>query len=80
MKKTTTATPPQGIMTAEAGAITGDVEIGTEDGPEGVAVTVAYEGARDVYVVEGSPVPAGTSHEEIVNRLTTNSAEATKLR
>lgn len=80
MKKTTTATPTQGIMTTEAGAITGDVEIGTEDGPDGVAVTVAYEGARDVYTVEGSPASAGTSHEKIVESLTTDSQQATKLK
>lgn len=74
--KTTAASPAQGIMTREVGAITGDVEIGTEEGPDGVAVTVAYAGARDVYTVEGSPAPAGTSHEEIVAKLTSSSSDS----
>lgn len=77
--KTTTATSTQGIMTIEVGAITGDVEIETQDGPAGVTVTVSYQGARDTYTVEGSPAPAGTGHDEIVQALTEDSAKATRL-
>lgn len=77
--KTNTVAPTQGVMTIEAGAITGDVEIATEDNSEGVAVTIAYEGARDVYTVEGSPAPAGTTHEQIVTELTSDSTKATRL-
>lgn len=77
--KTTTETTPQGIMTVEVGAITGDVEIATEEGPDGVTVTVVYKGARDVYTVEGSPAPEGTSHEEIVSKLTTEGKKSTRL-
>lgn len=77
--KTTTDTPPQGIMTNEVGAITGEVEITTEDQSNGVAVSVAYAGARDVYTVEGSPAPAGSSHEEIVQSLTRDEEQATRI-
>lgn len=79
--KTRTQTTPQGIMTVEVGAITGDVEIHTDDATpsEGVVVTVAYKGARDIYTVEGSPASAGTTHEEIVARLTTEGDKSTRL-
>lgn len=77
--KTTTATATQGIMTVEVGAITGDVEIATEDGTEGVVVTVAYAGARDIYTVEGSPAPTGANHDEIVKALTAKSEKANRL-
>lgn len=77
--KTTTSTSAQGIMTNEVGAITGDVEIVTDKQPEGVAVTVAYAGAKDTYTVEGSPAPAGTAHNDIVESLTCDSEQATKI-
>lgn len=77
--KSSTKTPTQGVMTVEAGAITGDVVIATQDGADGVAVTVAYEGADETYTVEGSPVKAGTSHDEIVKQLGADTGEATRL-
>lgn len=77
--KSATNTSTQGIMTNEVGAITGDVEIVTDEQPDGVAVTVAYAGAKDVYTVEGSPAPTGTTHKEIVESLTRDSEQATKI-
>lgn len=77
--KTSTTTAPQGIMTVEAGAITGDVVIATEETSGGVAVTVAYEGAEDTYTVEGSPAKDGTDHEKIVAALTEDIDKANKL-
>jgi hypothetical protein len=68
-----------GVMTEEAGAITGDLELLTrpsaaEEGP--IDVLVRYAGADEWYTVSGSPVPAGpgdprASHEAALARLTT---------
>lgn len=77
--KTTVTTAPQGIMTVEAGAITGEVVIATEETSGGVAVTAAYEGAEDVYTVEGSPTKRGADHEEIVAALTEEHDKANRL-
>lgn len=79
MSQTTTQAPAQGIMTVEVGAITGDVVITTDESTDGVAVSVAYDGADETYVVEGSPVRAGTAHEEIVARLTADTGAPTSL-
>lgn len=78
--KTTTNTATQGIMTQEVGAITGEVVIETTEVSEGVAVHVAYAGAEDSYIVEGSPAPAGTSHEDIVKNLTQEGELATRIK
>lgn len=77
--KTATTTATQGIMTVEVGAITGDVEIDTRESSHGVEVTVAYAGAKDTYTVEGSPAAAGTSHDQIVEALTTDRGSANTL-
>ena len=47
-----------GVMTVEAGAITGDLELLTRPSPAGDAVEayVRYAGAGDLYAVAGSPV------------------------
>ena len=49
-----------GVMTEEAGAITGDLELLTRPTPDGSAIEalVGYGGARDLYTVSGSPVRA----------------------
>jgi hypothetical protein len=58
-----------GVMTEEAGAVTGDLELlthPTQDG-RGVEALVRYAGARDLYTVSGSPVRAvseGPDEEE----------------
>jgi hypothetical protein len=68
-----------GVMTEEAGAVTGDLELLTrpseaDDG--GLETLVRYAGAGEWYTVTGSPV--GTrggdhraSHEAVLARLTT---------
>jgi hypothetical protein len=47
-----------GVMTEEAGAVTGDLELLTRPAPDGrgVEALVRYAGSRDLYAVSGSPV------------------------
>ena len=68
-----------GVMTEEAGAITGDLELLTrsvEVGEGGALETlVRYAGAEEWYTVSGSPVAAGSEnhralHEAMLARLT----------
>lgn len=53
-------------MTFEAGAVTGDLELLTRPTPDGraIEVFVRYQGARDLYTVEGSPVRAVSEHPD----------------
>ncbi len=72
-----------GVMTDEAGAITGELELLTRPTPAGdaIEVMVRYAGARDLYAVSGSPVHAVSespdqveqraAHERILETLTT---------
>ena len=69
-----------GVMTEEAGAITGDLELLTRpvEGGEGGALEalVRYAGADEWYAVSGSPVAAygedhRALHEAALGRLTT---------
>lgn len=62
-KKTFTA-PPGGVMTDEAGAITGEVEAWLEGG----SCKIAYVGALDTYTVTGKP-DDGAGIDEIVAAL-----------
>lgn len=69
---------PGGVMTEEAGAVTGDLELLTrpgEAGDGGLEVLVRYAGAGDWYNVSGSPVAKledhRAAHEAILERLTT---------
>ena len=73
-----------GVMTIEAGAITGKLELVTRPaaGGNGIQALVRYAGARDLYTVAGSPVraPSAEAHEDahqrMLKRLTTpDSAE-----
>ena len=70
-----------GVMTEEAGAITGELELLTRATPDGgIEVMVRYAGAQDLYTVSGSPVHADsgcpdqvehrTAHERILETLT----------
>ena len=52
-----------GVMTEEAGAITGALEVLCRPGPDGLHVAVRYAGADDWYTVSGSPVRAGGEDE-----------------
>ena len=69
-------------MTAEAGAITGELELLTRVTPDGsIEAMVRYAGAQDLYTVSGSPVHAVSerpdqvehhaAHERILKMLTT---------
>ena len=64
-----------GVMTVEAGAITGELELLTRPTNSGIEAQIRYTGARDRYTVNGSPVSTtGThqeTHETIFKRLTT---------
>jgi hypothetical protein len=68
-----------GVMTEEAGAVTGDLELLTrpsEAGDGRLEVLVRYAGAEEWYTVTGSPVAAGGGdhralHEAVLARLTT---------
>jgi hypothetical protein len=72
------------MMTDEAGAITGELELQTNATPDGtVEAKVRYAGAQDLYTISGSPVRAATlserpgqaehraAHERILETLTT---------
>lgn len=75
--RSTFASTAGGVMTVEAGAVTGDLELLTRPGEEGlVEVLVRYAGAEEWYLVAGSPVPAEAggprvTHETVLARLTT---------
>lgn len=65
-----------GVMTDEAGAITGELEVETRVEDGGVAVRARYAGADEWYAVTGSPVAIDESsrdaralHERIVAHL-----------
>jgi hypothetical protein len=66
-----------GVMTEEAGAITGDLELLTRPMEAGrLEALVRYVGAEEWYTVSGSPVAASVedhraSHEAALARLTT---------
>jgi hypothetical protein len=45
-----------GVMTEEAGAVTGDLEIATRPEGDDVDVMIRYAGAEEWYTVEGSPI------------------------
>ena len=74
-----------GVMTEEAGAVTGDLELLIRPAPDGQAIEalVGYAGARELYTVSGSPVRAASegqeveehwaAHERILGLLTTPS-------
>ncbi|MCX4775479.1 hypothetical protein [Streptomyces sp. NBC_01264] len=62
-----------GAITDEVGAITGDVSVTTEAGPNGtVQVRIQYTGAEESYTLTGSPTPLppdglAAFHERVVD-------------
>ncbi len=61
--RSTFASTTGGVMTREAGAVTGDLEIATRAEGDALEVSVRYTGAEEWYAVEGSPLPlAETAH------------------
>ncbi len=75
--RTTFVSTVGGVMTEEAGAVTGDLELLTRPMEAGGAlrVLVRYAGAEEWYTVSGSPVAASgehhrASHEAVLAQLT----------
>ena len=64
-----------GVMTVEAGAVTGELELSTRPAEESLEVNVRYAGAEEWYTVGGGPVSLeeganpGGLHERIVAHL-----------
>jgi hypothetical protein len=67
-----------GVMTEDAGTVTGDLELLTRPSEGVLEILVRYAGAEEWYTVSGSPLtqPAGSedhreAHDEVLARLTT---------
>ena len=54
--RSTFASTTGGVMTREAGAVTGDLEISTRADGDALGVSIRYAGAEEWYTVEGSPI------------------------
>ena len=54
--RSTFAATTGGVMTKEAGAGTGELEISTRAGGDALDVSVRYAGAEEWYTVEGDPI------------------------
>ena len=75
-RSTTFTSTTGGIMTDEAGAITGDLELETRVEGNSLAVRVRYAGADEWYTVTGSPLALDALggpdlHESVVEHLRT---------
>jgi hypothetical protein len=91
-KRSPLASTTGGVMTDEAGAVTGDLEVSTRPDSGALHVSVRYVGAEEWYTVTGSPVSleAGPTpddlHECVVEHLAKpgpvvcGNEEATSLR
>ena len=53
-----------GVMTEEAGAVTGELELLCRPGTDGLHVAVRYAGADDWYTVSGGPVRSRGDEDE----------------
>jgi hypothetical protein len=53
-----------GVMTREAGAVTGDLELATIVEGDRLLAKVRYAGAKEWYEIEGSPVEATHDPDE----------------
>ncbi|MDP9475738.1 MAG: hypothetical protein M3R38_08625 [Actinomycetota bacterium] len=62
-----------GVMTKEAGAVTGDLEVTMRAGSGDLGVLVRYAGADEWYTVEGSPIAllrsSGSSDPELLKHV-----------
>ena len=72
-----------GVMTEEAGAVTGELEVHTLAEAGLLEVSVRYAGAEEWYTVSGSPVPLSGKeadptklHERVVACLSTSAENA----
>ena len=72
--RSTFASTLGGVITEEAGAVTGELELLTRPGEGSVDVLVRYAGADEWYTVAGSPVASEdhqATHQTALERLTT---------
>jgi hypothetical protein len=80
--RSTFASTTGGVMTEEAGAVTGDLEIATRPEGDAVEVLIRYAGADEWYSVEGGPIPLASTappspdelrelHRRVLSHLTT---------
>jgi len=58
-----------GVMTEEAGAITGELELLCRPGADGLDVLVRYAGADEWYTVSGSPVQVQGNSDDAPGRV-----------
>jgi hypothetical protein len=58
-----------GVMTEEAGAVTGELELLCKPETDGLHVAVRYAGADDWYTVSGSPVRIQSNPEDAMGRV-----------
>ncbi len=72
-RRSTFASTTGGVMTEEAGAITGDLEIHHRFEADGTRVMVRYAGANEWYTVSGGPVRelGEETRDQLVEHLTT---------
>lgn len=73
--RATFASTTGGVMTEEAGAVTGELELLCRPGAEGLDVLVRYAGVDEWYTVSGGPVRVQGDPEdaldEVVRHLST---------
>ena len=58
-----------GVMTEEAGAITGELELLCRPGADGLQVPVRYASADEWYTVSGSPVQVQGNSDDAMGRV-----------
>jgi len=58
-----------GVMTEEAGAITGELELLCRPGADGLQVPVRYASADEWYTVSGSPVQVQGNSDDVMGRV-----------
>jgi len=58
-----------GVMTEEAGAITGELDLLCRPGADGLHVAVRYAGADKWYTVSGSPVRIQGNSDDAMGRV-----------
>ena len=58
-----------GVMTEEAGAITGELDLLCRPGADGLHVAVRYAGADEWYTVSGSPVRIQGNPDDAMGRV-----------
>jgi len=80
--RSTFASTTGGVMTEEAGAVTGDLEIATRPEGDTIEVLIRYAGAAEWYSVEGGPILLANTalsrhdelrklHQRVLSHLTT---------